>query len=148
MNEDLHYLKLLSVFHYIVGGLGAFFAFIPLIYVVIGMLAVWIPGPLDSEGEAVPVFIGWILIILGTGLVILGLAFSVCIIIAGRYLARQSHYMFCMVMAAIECMLMPFGTVLGVFTIVVLVRPSVKEIFEENAMSKSAGARPGGSAKG
>jgi hypothetical protein len=32
-------------------------------------------------------------------------------------------------MAAIACMLMPFGTVLGVFTIIVLMRPSVKELF-------------------
>jgi len=32
-------------------------------------------------------------------------------------------------MAGVECMFMPFGTVLGVFTIIVLMRPSVKEIF-------------------
>ena len=31
--------------------------------------------------------------------------------------------------AAIACMFMPFGTVLGVFTIIVLMRPSVKERF-------------------
>jgi len=41
------------------------------------------------------------------------------------------------VMAAIECIFMPFGTVLGVFTIVVLARPSVKEMFELNAAPTS-----------
>lgn len=35
-------------------------------------------------------------------------------------------------MAAVECMLMPFGTVLGVFTIVVLMRESVKKLFTMN----------------
>jgi hypothetical protein len=34
--------------------------------------------------------------------------------------------------AALSCAFMPFGTVLGVFTIVVLVRPSVKQLFESS----------------
>jgi hypothetical protein len=33
------------------------------------------------------------------------------------------------VIAAISCLLVPLGTVLGIFTILVLVRPSVKERF-------------------
>ena len=33
-------------------------------------------------------------------------------------------------MAGIECIFMPFGTVLGVFTIIVLMRPSMKELFD------------------
>ena len=32
-------------------------------------------------------------------------------------------------MAAISCAFMPFGTVLGVFTLIVLLRPGVKELF-------------------
>jgi hypothetical protein len=38
-------------------------------------------------------------------------------------------------MAGIECMFTPFGTVLGVFTIITLVRPSVKEVFESKTTS-------------
>jgi hypothetical protein len=147
MDEDLRYLKLISIFHYIVGSIAALFAFIPIIYVVVGMLAISMPGFFESEGEVLPVFIGWIFIIIGTGLVVLGWAFAVCTIIAGRYLARQVHYMFCMVMAAIECIFMPFGTVLGVFTIVVLAKPSVKEMFEQTVVSKPTGAPPGGSTR-
>jgi len=130
MDDDLHYLKLLSIFHYILGGLAALFAFFPVIYVVLGILAVCAPGSLEPEGEAMPLVVGWVFIIIGTVFVVLGLAFALCVILAGRYLARQVHYMFCMVMGAIECIFMPFGTVLGVFTIVVLVRPSAKKMFE------------------
>lgn len=147
MDEDLQYLKLLSIFHYIVGGLAALFAFFPVMYVVIGMLAVCAPGSLDTEGEAMPLVIGWVFIIIGTGLMVLGWAFAFCVILAGRYLARQVHYLFCMVIGAIECIFMPFGTVLGVFTIVVLARPSVKEMFEQTAVSKPTGAPRGGSAR-
>jgi hypothetical protein len=140
MKEDLQYLQLLSIFHYVVGGITAFFSFIPIIYVVIGILAVCIPGSFEGEGDAMPAFFGWIFIIIGVVLIVLGWAFAACIIIAGRSLARQVHYLFCMVMAAIECMLMPFGTVLGIFTIIVLARPTVKEMFEQNAESKSTAA--------
>ncbi len=140
MNEDIQYLKLLSIFHYVVGGIAVLFSFFPIIYVAIGMLAVCIPGSFQGEGEAMPLFIGWIFIIIGAVLIVLGWAFSACIIIAGRSLARRIHYIFCIVMAAIECIFMPFGTVLGVFTIVVLARPSVKEMFEQNAVRKSSAA--------
>jgi hypothetical protein len=136
MNDDLHYLKLLSIFHYIVGGLAVLFAFFPVIYVAMGILAVCAPGSLEPEGEAVPLVIGLVFIIIGAVFVVLGWAFAFCVILAGRYLARQVHYMFCMVMGAIECIFMPFGTVLGVFTIIVLARPSVKERFERTAVSK------------
>jgi hypothetical protein len=140
MNEDLQYLKLLSIFHYVVGGLVALFSFVPIIYVVVGMLAVCIPGSFEAEGGGMPLFIGWIFIIIGAVLIVLGWAFSACVIIAGRSLARQVHYMFCVAVAAIECIFMPFGTVLGVFTIIVLTRPSVKEMFEQNAVSTSSAA--------
>jgi hypothetical protein len=130
MDEDIHYLKLLSIFHYIVGGLAALFAFFPAIYVVIGIVAVCAPGSLESEGEAMPLVIGWLFIIIGTVFVLIGWAFAFCVILTGRYLARQVHYMFCMVIGAIECLFMPFGTALGIFTIVVLARSSVKKMFK------------------
>jgi hypothetical protein len=146
MNEDLQYLKLLSIFHYVVSGLVALFACIPIVYIAIGILAVYAPGTMNSEGDVMPALFGWIFIIIGASLIVFGWAFAVCIICAGRYLARQIHYMFCMVMAAIECIFMPFGTVLGVFTIVMLAKPSVKEMFEQAAVPKPKSAQPVGSA--
>jgi hypothetical protein len=44
-------------------------------------------------------------------------------------MAHRKHYTFCLVMAGVECLFMPFGTVLGVFTILVLNRQTVKELF-------------------
>jgi len=57
--------------------------------------------------------------------------FAVCLALAGRFLAQRRRYYYCLVMAGIACMFMPFGTVLGVFTIIVLLRESVKELFGE-----------------
>src|SRR5438128_6559299 len=55
---------------------------------------------------------------------------AVCILIAGRSLSRREGYSFALVIACIECLFIPFGTILGVFTIVVLSRESVKASFE------------------
>jgi hypothetical protein len=60
---------------------------------------------------------------------LVGLVFAVCVILAGRYITKRRHYIFCLVIASLNCLFMPFGTILGVFTIVILMRPSVKELF-------------------
>jgi len=39
--------------------------------------------------------------------------------------------------AGAACLMMPFGTVLGVFTIIVLMRESVKEMFGRQVQSGS-----------
>ena len=58
-----------------------------------------------------------------------GFAFSVCIALAGRFISQRRSYTFCLVMAAVQCTFIPFGTVLGVFTIVALQKPSVRQLF-------------------
>jgi hypothetical protein len=55
--------------------------------------------------------------------------------VAGRSLARRKRYLFCLIVAGTMCVMCnPLGTVLGVFTIVVLLRPSVKELFGANRL--------------
>jgi hypothetical protein len=70
--------------------------------------------------------------------ILAGWSLAICLLIAGSYLTSRKHYTFCLVIAAISCMLMPFGTVLGVFTIIVLMRPSVKEMFEADKKAAPA----------
>jgi len=126
MNEDEQYLKMLSVFHYVVGGLAACFACIPIIHLSIGIAM--LVGAIDDAPE----FVGVFLVLIAIFAMLVGWTLAVCIIVAGRCLAKRRRYMFCLVMAAISCVFMPFGTVLGVFTIIVLMRPSVKELFAVN----------------
>jgi hypothetical protein len=54
---------------------------------------------------------------------------ATCILMAGRCLSRRKGYSFALVMACVECLFVPFGTILGVFTIVVLSRESVRALF-------------------
>lgn len=54
---------------------------------------------------------------------------------AGAWMLLGWSLVVCMVIAGIaSATCMPFGTVLGVFTVIVLVRPSVKELFRAPAV--------------
>jgi hypothetical protein len=130
-NEDIRHLDLLSMFHYIVGGITALFSCLPIIHVIVGLSMV--SGKLfeESNGSAPPAFIGWIFVIIGTVFIVLGLSIAVCMIVAGKKLKKRKNRVFCMVVAGIECMFMPFGTVLGVFTLIALNKESIQEIFAQ-----------------
>jgi hypothetical protein len=132
MTRDEDHLRLLSIFHYVVGGLAALFAFFPAIYLVIGLFLVLAPDKFSGNGPPPPAFAGWILVIFACVFITLAWIFAAFLLIAGRFLARRKHYAFCLVVAAIECLFMPFGTVLGVFTIIALMREPVKQLFEPN----------------
>ena len=58
MNKDEEQLRLLAVFHYVVGGLIALFAGFGLIYLTIGVAMLVVPEMMDSSGNAPPAFFG------------------------------------------------------------------------------------------
>ena len=129
MDENLQHLKLLSTFHYVVGGIAALFACLPAAHLIIGIALIIASKHAEGGNETPPEFIGWFFAVIGGSLIILGWAFAACAVTAGRFLARRVHYPFCLVMGCIECAFMPFGTVLGIFTILVLMKPEVKGLF-------------------
>ena len=131
MNQDKEHLRLLAIFHYIVAGLAALFSFFPLLYTTIGAIFIFVArhGTPKPGEDLPPEFLGWIFVGLGSFLLLLGIAMAICILIAGRCLSRFKCYSFTLVMACIECLFIPFGTILGVFTIIVLSRESVKALF-------------------
>jgi hypothetical protein len=99
----------------------------PLLYAVIGGFLLYpAENPRLNNQEPPPVFLGWIFIVLGAVLFLAAITMAICILISGRYLARCEGYSFALVIACIERLCVPFGTIL--FTIVVLSRESVKAL--------------------
>ncbi len=126
-DADSQHLKLLSIFHYVLGGISALFALLPIFHLAFGLFLTFAPGRMGNAGP--PRVIGLLMTGFALVLILGGWAFAVLVVLAGRFLSRRKHYNYCFVLACIECICMPLGTVLGVFTILVLMRPSVKELF-------------------
>jgi hypothetical protein len=53
-------------------------------------------------------------------------------ILTGVWLKKRIQHTMTFVIAALNCAFFPFGTVLGVFTIIVLQRPTVKMTYAAN----------------
>ena len=124
------HLKMLTIFHYVVAGLTALLACFPIIHLVVGFTVLMTADP--SKNSA-PAWFGWIFIVAAAAMIVSGMALAITIVIGGRCLQKRRHYTFCLVVAAICCLLFPFGTILGVFTIVVLMRAEVEALFEKPA---------------
>jgi hypothetical protein len=137
MNQDAEHLRLLSIFHYVMAGLTALFASIPLIHVTIGLMMLISPSFGGKPDAAVPI-VGLMFTLIGGSIVLAGWSAAIMMALAGRYLREQTHYTFCLVIAVVACMFGPFGPVLGVFTIIVLMKPSVKQSFATNSDLGSA----------
>ena len=132
--KDDEQLNLLAVFHYVVAALAGLFALFPLIHVGLGLAMVFAPEKFD-KGNPPPAIAGWFFVGFAALFILIGFTFAALTFVAGRSLAKRRRYTFCLVMAGVECMFMPFGTVLGVFTIIVLIRESVKQLFTEKVPS-------------
>lgn len=94
-------------------------------------------SPGDPDPEILFRSMGAMFVVIPAVLIALGWTLAICTIIAGRKLGKHQSYTFCMIMAAVLCAFMPFGTVLGVFTIIVLLRDPVKQLFGVKSASNS-----------
>ena len=133
MNNDEQPLKLLSIFHYVVAGITACSGCLPIIHLVLGIA--FLSGRFEPHNQSreEAVVIGWVFTGAAVFMILALWSFAVLMLFAGRCIQQRLRPTFCLVVAALECLWMPFGTVLGVFTIVVLMRPSVQQLFGEGA---------------
>jgi hypothetical protein len=128
--QDEDNLRLLSIFHYVLGGLTILGSSIFIIHLVMGIAMLVDPTFMNSKNsEPAPAFAGWMFTIMGGGAVLLGWTLGILTIHAGRCLTRRKSYTLAFVLACLNCLHAPIGTALGIFTIIVLSRPSVKALF-------------------
>ena len=128
---DADHLKLLSIFHFV----GAGLALLAILF-LIGHYAVFRtvfsnPKMWENQKQGPPpaaffAIFKWFYLVGGVWF----LSSGVLNLISGLCLRAKRHRTFSMVVACINCLHIPFGTVLGVFTLVVLIRDSVRELYE------------------
>ncbi len=131
-SEDEYHLDLLGTFHWVLAGIAAAAGLFPILHVLFGLIAIMASlfgADAEPEARGMGVLMGFMFMAIGTVIIVTFWVIAFCLYLSGSYLKAHKNHMFCMVMAVIMCASFPLGTVLGVFTIVVLVRPSVKQLF-------------------
>jgi hypothetical protein len=126
---DAEHIKLLAIFHFVVAGL-ALLGIVFLFFHYLIMSSVFSnPDIWKSTKNAPPMpkdfmkFFVWFYIFFGF---IFGVACFLNLL-SGIFLHQRRHRIFSIVVGGLNCLQIPFGTILGVFTIIVLSRNSVRE---------------------
>ena len=138
--KDREQLNLLSIFHFVLGGLALLgLGFLALHFMIMRTVmanpAVWKAQPNPppfSPQDFMHVFV-WFYIVMGFFCVVAsGLNF-----LSGLFLRQRKHRTFSLVVAALDCLQIPLGTALGVFTFVILGRDSVRELYQAESCFQS-----------
>jgi ABC-type branched-subunit amino acid transport system permease subunit len=127
---DQEHLNLLKLSYYILAGTTGFFSLIAVLYIGLGALfasGVLPSTPNDAGNTRI---MGLIFLSIGLVVMLISVAITFLTYWAGRCLRDRRHRTFCVVIACLSCLHVPFGTAIGVCTIIVLGRPRVRALFE------------------
>jgi hypothetical protein len=121
-----HDLKALSIGHYIQAGFVAFYSLVMLVYFAfLGTIFT----KLGTGGRALPDGVLAILSIVFSVVLFALALYTLCIFLAARWLRSHQRLLFIQIVSGLNCLFIPYGTVLGVFTLIVLARPQTKLLF-------------------
>jgi len=131
---DQEHLRLLALFHYIAGGLTIAFSSLfivhTLLFAVVASHPDWI-ADMRLQQAALPFNLMRMMAFVMGSVVTLGVAFGIAQILSGRFIARRRYRGISLAVAIANLVLIPYGTLLGVFTLVVLARESVRELYPQ-----------------
>src|SRR6266446_8300932 len=127
---DEEHLKLLRIGYFVSAGINAMYSLMGLLYATIGLWFRFVPRAATSQKpDEMPPEFGWFIVVFGLCMLVLLLGLAALKCRAARCLAERRGRAFCMVLAAVCCVGFPYGTLLSVFTFLVLGRPSVAALF-------------------
>lgn len=129
---DAEHLRLLSIGYVVSGILSALFSLLGLVYLGIGIvMGAALSHEVAKAGkEAPPAFLGYLFGCIGLCIFLFMVLLAGLKFRAAWCLKHRRSRTYCMVVAGISCLGIPYGTLLGVFSFVVLGRTSVREMFE------------------
>src|SRR5688572_22039288 len=116
--EDQDQLKILSICFKVYGVIHGLLSSFALIHVCLGAGMVFNPDFFKdtTTGEPAPAFLGWIFLIIGLVVLISGWTIGILNFIAGKAIMQRTKRTLILVMAGINCLSIPLGTTLGIFT--------------------------------
>jgi hypothetical protein len=130
VDRDQEHLRILSIFWYVWAGLATLMGCVPIFHLTFGLVMIFSPRSFAGGGGGPPPpFIGWFFVILAGAFMCVAWSQAVLGFLAARALSQRRRLLLCQIAAGIACVNIPLGTVLGVFTFVVLSRPQVRNSF-------------------
>lgn len=131
--KDREQIRLLAIFHFVMSalalaGIGFLIAHYFIMHSVFLNPETWKGGRHEAPPkELFEVFV-WFYYIMGGMLIVAGTGN----ILSGIFLLKGRNRMFSLIVAGVNCLQIPVGTVLGVFTLIVLMRDSVRQFYAAN----------------
>jgi len=124
LEQKKNYLDVLAVFHYVYGGFSLLITLL-----VLGLLGIGI-GAASGWGRRWDPTEGCVLAVVFFFVVVLAGGISVLNLLTGRALQTRRGYVLSLVTAGVNCFNLPLGTLLGIFTLILLSDPAVRPMFE------------------
>jgi hypothetical protein len=138
MNKDLDHLKLLGILHTVWGILAILFGLLfGILYIGLGAAAAASPNTTTDDSGLSSSAFGGIFIVLGIVFLVAAMIYGILMMMAGGKLRKQRGYGFCFFVAIVDLLGFP-SIVLGIFTLIVLNRPTVKELFRGGPVPPAA----------
>jgi ABC-type phosphate transport system permease subunit len=137
MNRDIDHLKLLGIFHLVWGVLSILFGLaFGLFYIAFGAIAANGANGAEVSGNLPDGIAGMVFIVLGVVIIVISAIYGIMMIVAGGMFRKQRSYGFCFFISILDLFGFP-SLVLGIFALIVLVRPTAKELFESGGVLPS-----------
>lgn len=144
--EDREHLSALSIGHYILAGVALLGGIPTLVFGIAGAKLIDEVGsdlsmamgeitaqpganPLGANPESMADDLETLIMTMIVGGLVLAIVSAVHLALVGLKIRQRQWWLFCYLTGWGECLMFPFGTILGIFTIIVLGRPSVKRLF-------------------
>lgn len=133
---DASQLHTLSVLYYVLGGFNALMLSLTLLLVgAVVVLAARepdsasVPAATTAAASGDSTMVASLFLLIYLAVFLLSAVCAVLQFMTARRLRERRSLRFCQVAAGLSCLSLPLGTLLGVFTFVVLARPSVRARF-------------------
>jgi len=128
--KDREQIKLLAIFHFVFAvlalvGIGFLFVHYFMMHTMFSNPEMWKSQPQAMPPKAFLDAFIWFYLFMGVFL-LTGLVLNV---LSGLFLLQKRNRLFSLIIGGLNCLQIPFGTALGVFTILVLSRDSVCQLY-------------------
>jgi quinol-cytochrome oxidoreductase complex cytochrome b subunit len=128
--RDREQVKLLAIFHFVFAelafaGIGFLCVHYAFMHTIFSNPDMWKSQPQTMPPKAFLDAFVWFYLFMGV-ILLIGLVLNV---LSGLFLLRKRNRLFSLIIGGLNCLQIPFGTALGMFTILVLSRDSVRQLY-------------------